>query len=458
MKNRTFMAFLLICLFALPLKSQNKTEALIDSLLDVYFEVSNSDRELALKLAERAQKLARENADKHNEAVALECLGVQYYYRGDYQKARNLLQQSLDIYHKENSSRGLASVFTNLGLVEQDLGNLSQAQFYYTTALVYDRNSQDTVGMAFTINNLGTLYLGMGNFQLARDYFQKSLAIGKSIHHPEVIANSINNLGLLHLESSNADSAIPYFRKALYIAEHEGYDYAQAIANINLCLCMIEKARADSAEKYLSKASQTAEYLQDKELLIECSLAKAKLLVLQGKPELANRVLFSAQKLNNQTERKKTSAQLYTLIGKNLLMMKQVEKARNYFMQSFHIAREIGALPEMMDAYKNLAMYYSTVAQYDSSDYYIKLYTNQSNHLAINMAASDTLPALFTSSNSGTPTHPTNKNSPLSPLKLVITLIIALTLFWTGIIYIPRFFLSLKKKKKGEDTSHISLK
>jgi tetratricopeptide (TPR) repeat protein len=108
------MAFLLICLFALPLKSQNKTEALIDSLLDIYFEVSNSDREFALKLAERAQKLARENADKHNEAVALECLGVQYYYRGDYQKARNLLQQSLDIYHKENSSRGLASVFTNL--------------------------------------------------------------------------------------------------------------------------------------------------------------------------------------------------------------------------------------------------------------------------------------------------------------------------------------------------------
>lgn len=457
MKIGKIIAILLLFSISESLEAQNKVSMKIDSLLDEYFAVSNSHRELALSLAENARKLAQKHGEKHNEAVALECLGVQYYYRGDYNKARDFLNQSLEIYNEENSSTGLASVFTNLALVEQDLGNLNQAHYYYTTSLVYDRNSHDSIGMAFTINNLGTLYLHKGDFQRARAYFQKAYDIGKSVHHLEVIGNSIGNFGLLRLESSNPDSAIPYFRKALSIAKQYGDEYAQAIANINLGLCMIEKSEADSAERYLTIAARTSEELEDNELQIECLLAKAKLMLLLNQPELANRILFSAQKLNNPTERKKTSAQIFTLIGKNLLLMNQPEKVRNYFLQSLDIAKEIGALPEMIDAYKHLAMFYSAISMYDSCELYIDLYAKEWSKLTIDTTLPDTSFVYEAKSNNKNILHRISKNSQLSPLKLLVTLVFALTILWAGMIYLPKILLSLRKKTK-KDNSNTSAK
>jgi tetratricopeptide (TPR) repeat protein len=115
-------------------------------------------------------------------------LGAIYYYLGNYKKAMNCLEISLELYSKSTTEgyRGLARALSYLGILCRNLGenkkakaSLEQAFNIYSTYF-----PTDYVKIAKTTLFLGDVYRNLGEYEKARDLLKDTLAIYKQ-HLPE---------------------------------------------------------------------------------------------------------------------------------------------------------------------------------------------------------------------------------------------------------------------------------
>lgn len=418
---------------------------LLDSLLDLYFETENSNRSHALELAHLSLREAIRTNDIHNEAVAWECIGVQQYRRGKYNDAKHAFLKAQEIYRKENAIRGLASICNNIGLLEQDLGNYSRAVSCYTTALVFDQEIKDTTGMAYTLNNLGTVCMHRGEIEQANVYFCKAMDMARLTNDSEGLGNTLNNLGLMYQDAGDLYPARKYFGQALQIALNNRDDYAASIACINLGLLMIQKHKTDSAAFYLGKANELIGNLMDIDIEMEYLMAQALLRQISGNPAEANFLLLRAQKLNNEVENPKKSALIFMLTGKNLLLTGQPQKALDYYNLSMRISKQTGIRPEEISAYKEMAIAFSAMGEYDSAGFYILKHAKELNGMYNQNSAGNE----ETATNGQLQAKPVSMAAPdadYSTIRIVLKILTLLTLMMAGLVFLPRLLKPLFSK------------
>lgn len=408
----------------------------VDSLLDSYFEAVGRDQHKAMQLAFQALEAARAIHDRHNEAVALECIGVQHYYRGNYGDAKNYLHEAENLYRKEGSHRGLASVYNNLGLVEQDLGNYSRAIACFSFALINDESEADHRGKAITLNNLGTVYLYKGEYDRAYDYFKHSLRLGKQMSENEAIANALNNLGLFHLDKQCFDSALYYFRKARLMADADTDLYGASIARINLAMAYAGLYHFDSADLSFDQALPSIELLGDPDLEMEYLIHFSELALLKKDYNEALLKLLAAQKINNRLEQKKKSAEIFRRMGSVLARSRDVEHAFAYFHLAKNIAIAVGLMPELAAGYAELSLAHGMNLNYDSARFYMEKFAEMKSKMLVNAPDSTSI----------APIKPVAKINHPGGFKLFLSIGIALGLFWVLLM----LFMRLARKKKVE--------
>jgi len=433
---RKYLLLIVIQTLLFGVRAQN-TSPVLDSLLDLYFETENSNRSHAMDLAKLALQEAIKTKDTHNEAVAWECLGVQQYRRGNYTASKEAFLKAQEIYRKENAIRGLASIYNNIGLLEQDLGNFHRAVSCYTTALVFDQEIRDTAGIAYTLNNLGTVFMHKGEIDQATDYFRRARQMAILAKDSEGLGNTLNNMGLMHQDAGDILPAGKYFGQALKIGLDNQDYYAASIAYINLGLLMIQKRQTDSAEHYLDKANELIGILLDVDIEMEYLMALALLRQTRGNPADANILLLQAQKLNNEVENPKKSAIIFMLMGKNLLLMGQPRKAIDYYRLSLDISMRAGIRPEEISTYKEIAIALSAMASYDSAGYYILKHASALNNMYGQTSISNDDP-VQSGQLPSTTELPASEERDFSVFRLALKILAMLTLMMAGLVFLPR--------------------
>lgn len=433
-KLRHFTVVLLIVSGILHVNAQNKA----DSLLDAYFSVAGIDRIKAMYLALEALKAARTANDRHNEAVALECIGVQHYYRGNYREATKYLSEAENIYRNEKSYRGLASVYNNLGLVEQDLGNYPRAIACFSYALINDDVSGDSTGRALTLSNLGTVYLYKGQYSRAKQYFEHALRIGQQTGNAEVKGNALNNLGLVYLDALRFDSALMLFRQARLLADAENDLYGLTIARINEAMALAGLNLTDSAARCFDEIFPAIEALNDPDLEMEYLIHLSELALQLKEYNLALQKLLFAQKINNRLEQKKKSAEIFRRMGSALARLQNVESALAYLHLSRNIAFDCGIMPELAATYGELSLAHGVNKEYDSAKYYMEKFAKLRSQILF-AEPDSTLSAGL---------NPLVKTERPGNLKMFLRIGISLALFWLLLLFFMRL---ARKKRKAEN-------
>ena len=411
----------------------------VDSLLDAYFSVAGSDRPKAMHLALQALESARNANDRRNEAVALECIGVQHYYRGNYQEAIKFLNEAEHIYRSERSHRGLASVYNNKGLIEQDLGNYPRAIACFSFALINDDATGDSTGRALTLSNLGTVYLYKGQYSRAKQYFENALRIGRQIGDAEVKGNALNNLGLVYLDALRFDSALILFREARHLADAENDLYGHAIARVNEAMALAGLQHTDSAARYLDEIIPTLESLNDPDLEIEYLIHSSELAIQLKDYNLALQKLLSAQKINSRLEQKKKSAEIFRRMGSALVRKENASTALAYLHLSRAIALAHGLMPELAATYGELSLAHGINKDYDSARYYMEKFSELRSQILF--AGPDT--TTFTSIGPGLQTKKSGS------FKMFLKVGLALALFW----FLMLLFMRLARKNKKTENN-----
>jgi tetratricopeptide (TPR) repeat protein len=197
------------------------------------------------------------------ESTLANDLGSLYKAKGEWDKAIEYYQHSLEIDKKVGDEHGMATTFNNLGLVYNAKGEGDKAIEYYQRSLEIDKKVGDEHGMATTFNNLGAVYQAKGEWDKAIDYFERDLAICEKVGDEHGMAPAFNNLGFVYQAKGEWDKAIEHYQRSLEIAEKMGDEHGMATTFDNLGSVYKAKGEWDKAIEYFQRDLAICEKVGD---------------------------------------------------------------------------------------------------------------------------------------------------------------------------------------------------
>ena len=166
------------------LLATNAIGSIEGKLGSIYFYLGNYIK--AKQILEKSLQKLNENDIKDRARISqtLVYLGMVYRKFGDNEKAKNLLEQSLAIYEKDfpNNHLEYAWALGNLGTVSRNLGNYEKSKVLFEKTLaIYEKHfDKSYIGNAWALAHLGNIYRYLGNYEKAQNYLGRSILIYKN--------------------------------------------------------------------------------------------------------------------------------------------------------------------------------------------------------------------------------------------------------------------------------------
>jgi tetratricopeptide (TPR) repeat protein len=259
--------------FTYRLGQYNKARELVQESLEILNELEARDQPAAAI----------------EKAFPLRVLGSILRGDGEYQQAGQLYQESLAIYRRQGDDLGTAGVLKQLGIVAGSLGEYDEARRLFQEALELYRATGDQYGIANTLNDLGIVAHRTGQYAEAQRLYQECLAIRRQIGHRWGVGTTLNNLGYLAFAQGQYAEATQLLEESLSIQSDIGDRYNIANSLVNLGATVRELGKYDQARSYFSEALRSATEVGAIPLVLEVLDGVARLLVASepGKEERA---------------------------------------------------------------------------------------------------------------------------------------------------------------------------
>ena len=270
----------------------------IDKLYKLAYEYNSVDQEKALDIANTI-------IEKAKEIEYQKGLYDGYYIMGYIYESQKKIDLALidyfnawEISLKENYQNRIMDCLTAIGNIYFKVGHYESAQVYYSNALTYAENQQDTLNMAYfikmigiskrklhqadsalhyyyraidyyygmgnmyqvsTVNNLmGILYLHeLGDYELSREYYLKAYKINREHGNQISLEGDIlNNIGYSYFKQEDMVKAEEYYLQAVSLSpEKEEFKYVKVVYN-NLGELKLSTNNIKKAEQYFIKSEQ----------------------------------------------------------------------------------------------------------------------------------------------------------------------------------------------------------
>ncbi|NET90846.1 MAG: tetratricopeptide repeat protein [Kamptonema sp. SIO1D9] len=191
--------------------------ASLTSLGNAYDSLGEYQR--AIEFHQQSLEIFREIGDRSGEANSVNNLGNAYYSLGEYQRAIEFHQQSLEIFREIGDRSGEANSVNNLGNAYYSLGEYQRAIEFHQQSLEIKRAIGDRGGEANSLGNLGNAYHSLGEYQRVIEFHQQSLEIKRAIGDRGGEANSLYNLGISYKSLSEYQTALISYQQALEVYE-----------------------------------------------------------------------------------------------------------------------------------------------------------------------------------------------------------------------------------------------
>ncbi len=188
----------------------------------------------AAERLESAVALRRHLNDQQGVAVALLELSDLIMHMGDYTAAKAHAEESLSIFQSLSQQEGIAHATDRVGLLLFQQGDYAAAARLSDEGLRISRAIGDQRGVASAVNNLGMYAYAQGNYPAAAGYFQESLAICRTNGERRKAAAALLNLGSVAGQQEDYDEAIRCFEESLAIFRSIGERRLTGLALDNL--------------------------------------------------------------------------------------------------------------------------------------------------------------------------------------------------------------------------------
>ena len=364
------MKLLINVLIGLVIAIAAPAQSYKDSLLLVFNDVSNPDTvrlaaghqliwqvylrsapDTARFYAESQLALAKQYGRQKQISSAYNSIGATYHIQGNLESAIDYYQKSLEMDIKRskqspgdgNAVAGIASSYTNIAVLHQQLGNIPLTIENLEAALhlldsLEKTGAEVNIKIANVQNNIGMANDSQRNTNESLNWYRKALIRYEKEEPSASMANALSNIGNAHSRLANEDGVTKIARDSL-IEEAARYQMnsleirkkmddrrgqANALNNLGASTQLkgswasdpeVKMAYYLEAEEYYREAASMAEAAQDNTELANILGNLAENLLRQKRNgeamEIAKKALEMAQKMGHAESMMRASEKLY---------------------------------------------------------------------------------------------------------------------------------------------------
>ena len=184
-------------------------------LSDVAVKQGNYER--ARELAQESADLARAGGELWTQTFDLAHLGYVHYLLGNYTEAKMLIQEAIRIAEKYESTTGLSDARNNLGLVELAVNACQDARQTFTENLAYSTRSSYLKGTVLALIGAGDAAKELGEYQESRRYLSQALMTALDSNQIPYVLSALTVTAILLVQTGNRERAAEI---ALLVLEH----------------------------------------------------------------------------------------------------------------------------------------------------------------------------------------------------------------------------------------------
>jgi len=289
-------------------------------------------------------------------------IGILYWNQGNYKKALEQFFKSLKIRKRLGDQEGMGDSYNNIGVIYWNQGNYDKAIEQFFKSLKIREKLGDQKGLADSYNNIGLIYSDLGNYGKALEQYDNSLEIREKLEDKKGLAGSYINIGIVYKNQKRYENALRQFFKSLKIRESIGDKEGIAMAFVNIG--KIYKALA-SDSVYVRK--EGLDTLKKSNIgIIENeygSMSTTKKEFFTESLKYFLKAIYINEEIGSKAgivENNLSIGDLYLKMGKN-------NESLPFLEQAALLAEEIGAKPELRNAYKYLSIAYEKAGEYEKA-------------------------------------------------------------------------------------------
>jgi len=201
--------------------------------LNIALQLEATDFDSAMMYYNNCIDIADTNNWTAKKAQAFINIGYAYMYSKHSKDAGEFLLEGLKYYTLANDSLGIMRSYYNLGYFYGTFEDFPKAIENFREAEEYAIGLNHEKLLASIYNNLGLMYNYVGQYDMANNYHFKSLQLSEK-NGVKAVGNTHLNIGLNYYKEGNLEKSIEHHFKALAIFKENGEKPYIALALKNI--------------------------------------------------------------------------------------------------------------------------------------------------------------------------------------------------------------------------------
>ncbi len=239
--------------------------------------------EAAAAALEEARGIFLQIGDEHSLARLLSSEAIMNKFAGDLAEAENKYGQALAINRKIGNTGGTAVTLANHSVLLQERGDFDGAHAMLEESLDIARRNLGPAYQSFALVNIANGLLRTADFPAARQRASESMAIDEAAGDQRGVGWNLYILGRIVLEEADLAAAEADLARAHQICEEFGYEHLRGYVLVALGEARLAAGDLEAARRLFDESIQIREDLGERSTMAESQLAKAKLLLEEGR-------------------------------------------------------------------------------------------------------------------------------------------------------------------------------
>jgi tetratricopeptide (TPR) repeat protein len=275
-------------------------------------EMAKAKLQSARASLDQALLVYSQASDQSGVAQCLLKLGRSLELLGEYDRAQETYQGSLDLYVRLNDPKGTARAKAFLGDVAWAKGGYTAALKLLEEALLAFRQADDKPGQAWVSDMMGNLCLAQGKHHEAENFHRSAYAMALEVgESPEGRAWNEYHLAAVELFRGHREAARAGFLNAQQIFTELGDVLGEVAACTHLGEIACDMKNPVEAQRYILQAIRLVLPTQCKPLLADALTSLVRLLKARGEEGKAVAILMVV--LSHPTCRQQTKDRMVSL-------------------------------------------------------------------------------------------------------------------------------------------------
>ncbi|MFB6343543.1 tetratricopeptide repeat protein [Saccharicrinis sp. FJH62] len=299
-------------------------------------------------------------------------LGIEYFYRNNYDKALVNFGEALKVATAINDVDLLSECNSEIGIVYKNQGDYDKALTYYDLALDMAKHTSDSSWIVSCQINMANVFKEKGFLTIAQGYYFEALSTLERLKHDRRLAACYQNIGEIYQKQRDYKPALDYYNKSLDLGKSANDMIRQIVINLNIGYVKIMQKDYPEARKYLFQALKLYEETGYQHEMDECYLLLGDTYLHENDLDEAKQYFMKALDIAEKKNDRKSKVESKRRLGNAALRSGDFKTAGTYFQKAYEEAKQLGALDLRIETGHALSAYLDTTGRYKDALYYAR--------------------------------------------------------------------------------------